>query len=111
MNSNGKRNEPVLFLYYVPATGCPIKEKMLYSASKGTFRENMQNLLGSDPKNEIIKSLEIDSAQEMSTNALNDSLGVNLSQVQPTFGGQARRPAPPGRGARRIITAPNGAYN
>ncbi|XP_053213428.1 twinfilin-2-like [Panonychus citri] len=98
----------VIFVYWVPASGCPVKEKMLYSTCKLPLLAALQdkNKFGI----EIAKRLEIDDIDELSENNLLDELHpiTNPGASNPTGTMFAKPQGPAGkRGAKRLIRSGN----
>ncbi|CAB0007636.1 unnamed protein product [Nesidiocoris tenuis] len=59
-----------VFIYSMPGYSCPIKERMLYSSSKGPLIETVESILGA----KIDKKMEVDSGKEVTEECLIDAL-------------------------------------
>nr|CAG4652027.1 EOG090X0A90 [Triops cancriformis] len=85
-----------VFVYSMPGSSSPIKERMLYSSCKGPTTE----VLEKDLHITIDKKVEVESADELTEAFLMDELHPPKNLHRPKF---AKPKGPPGRGARRLI--------
>lgn len=88
--------ESFVFIYSMPGYNCSVKERMLYSSSKGPFLGAIEGF-----GLEITKKLEVDDPAEVSEAYLIDELHPKKMLHQTKFA----KPAPPSknRGPRRLI--------
>nr|CAG4644160.1 EOG090X0A90 [Lepidurus arcticus] len=85
-----------VFMYSMPGSSSPIKERMLYSSCKGPTTEVLEKEL----QIHIDKKVEIESSDEITEAFLMEELHPPKNLHQPKF---AKPRGPPGRGARRLI--------
>lgn len=95
----GNNLESIVFISSMPGYSCPVKERMLYSSSRGPFLASCQQGLNMD----ICKKLEITEGSELTEAFLLDELHPQKDCGRAKFD---KPKGPPGRGARRIMKKP-----
>ncbi|KAL1116846.1 hypothetical protein AAG570_005316 [Ranatra chinensis] len=91
----GRPHQAIMFIYSMPGYSCPVKERMLYSASKGPFLETLEQKLSL----KVDKKLEIESGEDLSYEYLYEELHPKTTLPRPRF---EKPKGPPNRGAKRI---------
>lgn len=91
--------ESTVFIYSMPGYKCSIRDRMLYSSSKNTFVEFVENELQLD----IEKKLEIDDGAELTGDFLYDEVHPKQHVHKQVF---AKPKGPGKRGPRRITKPP-----
>lgn len=87
--------ESIVFIYSMPGYKAPVKERMLYSSSKGPFTDYLESGLGM----EIAKKIEIDDGAELTEEFVYDEVHPKKTIVKKQFD---RPKGPAGRGPRRV---------
>ncbi|BET02496.1 Twinfilin-1 [Nesidiocoris tenuis] len=88
-----------IFIYSMPGYSCPIKERMLYSSSKGPLIETVESILGA----KIDKKMEVDSGKEVTEECLIDALHpAPLDAASGVAAKKFDKPKGPARGAKRM---------
>lgn len=86
--------ESFVFIYSMPVYSCSVKDRMMYSTCKGLFVLQI-----ADQGIEIVKKLEVDSADEVTEEYLQDELHPKKILHRPIFD---KPPGPKNRGAKRV---------
>lgn len=94
--------ESILFIYWAPASNCPVKERMLYSTCKMPLLNTLQDEKKFDIT--ISKKLEVDDPSELTT----ESLIEELHPKEVSNGLKFAKPQGPlnKRGGKRLIKSP-----
>uniref|UniRef100_A0A1B0D7D3 Uncharacterized protein n=1 Tax=Phlebotomus papatasi TaxID=29031 RepID=A0A1B0D7D3_PHLPP len=86
--------ESFVFIYSMPGYSCSVKDRMMYSSCKALFVTQI-----TEQGIEIVKKLEIDSADELTEEYLQDELHPKKILHRPIFD---KPPGPKNRGAKRV---------
>lgn len=91
--------ESTVFIYSMPGYSCSIRERMLYSSSKNSLVDMVENKL----QLEIEKKLEIDDGAELTSDFMYDEVHPKQHAHKQAF---AKPKGPGKRGGRRITRPP-----
>uniref|UniRef100_A0A6G1SMT0 Twinfilin-1 n=1 Tax=Aceria tosichella TaxID=561515 RepID=A0A6G1SMT0_9ACAR len=99
---NKKQTKATLFIYSIPSSGCPVKERMLYSSVKNSLLQVIQN--ESKIGINVDRRIETDDPSELTEKFLYDELyPANTSQATPTAFVKPKGPSKQTPSSRRRV--------